>query len=135
MSKGKILIIEDDRDMIDTVAFMLRAHNFLVHSAQGGQEGLEKAKNERPDLILLDLGLPDISGYEVCTKLKSDRSTKNIPIVIFTAHGDSKTVTRCHGLGVSDFIVKPFSLPTLLGKLKKFLGKKEFGGFTLSRRF
>ncbi|HGJ66863.1 TPA: response regulator [bacterium] len=121
MPKGKILIIDDEKDIVDTLTFMLRARDFDVCSALDGQEGFEKAKNERPNLILFDVMMSGVDGYGVCLRLKSDKDTKNIPIVIITARAERESVVKCHSLGVSDFIVKPFNITTLLGKLGKVL--------------
>jgi len=121
MPKGKILIIDDEKDIVDTLTIMLRARDFAVCSALDGQEGFEKAKNEKPNLILFDVMMSGVDGYAVCLRLKSDKDTKNIPIVIITARAERESVIKCHSLGVSDFIVKPFNITTLLGKLSKVL--------------
>ena len=123
MSKNRILLVDDEPDIVETVSFMLQSHNYLVSVASGGQEGMEKAKNEQPDLLLLDIMMPDIDGYDVCMKLKSEDETKDIPIIMLTAKGESEAVLRSHRLGADDYVVKPFSLPTLLSKMKKFLDK------------
>jgi CheY-like chemotaxis protein len=123
MQKNKILIIDDERDIVDTLSLMLKARDYLVSSALDGQEGLEKAKNERPNLILLDIMMPGIDGYNVCMKLKSDRETRNIPVVIVSAKAERESILKCHSIGVSDFIVKPFNFPTLLGKLGRLISK------------
>jgi len=123
MPKGKILIVDDEKDIVDTLTLMLKARDYAVILAIDGQEGLEKAKTERPNLILLDVMMPGIDGFNVCMKLKADKDTKNIPIVIVSARSERDSVIKCHSLGVSDFIVKPFNLPTLLGKLSKLINK------------
>ena len=122
MSKSRILLVDDEPDIVETVSFMLQSRNYQVSIASGGQEGLEKAKNEHPDLLLLDIMMPDLDGYDVCMKLKADEDTKDIPIIMLTAKGESEAVLKSHSLGADDYVVKPFSLPTLLSKLKKFLG-------------
>ena len=123
MPKSKILLIDDEPDIVETTTFMLRTHSYLVSAASDGLEGLGKAKGEHPDLILLDIMMPDMDGYEVCARLKADEETKHIPVVMLTAKAESEAVLKCHGLGANDYIIKPFSLPTLLGKLRDFLGK------------
>lgn len=123
MPKNRILLVDDEPDIVETAAFMLQARNYLVSTASGGLEGIEKAKKEHPDLILLDIMMPEVDGYDVCMRLKADEDTKHIPIIMLTAKGESEAVLRAHKLGAEDYIVKPFSLPILLGKLKKFLGK------------
>ncbi len=122
MSKSRILLVDDEPDIIETISFMLQSRDYLVSIASGGQEGIDKAKTEHPDLLLLDIMMPDVNGYDVCMKLKSDEDTKDIPIIMLTAKGESEAVLKSHSIGADDYVVKPFSLPTLLSKLKKFLG-------------
>jgi len=121
MPKSRILLVDDEPDIVETVAFMLQTRNYSVSIASGGLEGIEKAKNEHPDLILLDIMMPDMNGYDVCMKLKADVGTKDIPVIMLTAKSESEAVLKSHSLGADDYVVKPFSLPTLLSKLKKFL--------------
>jgi len=123
MARSRILLVDDEPDIVETVAFMLQTRNYSVSIASGGLEAIEKAKTEKPDLILLDIMMPDMDGYDVCMKLKTDKSTKDIPIVMLTAKGENEAVLKAHSIGADDYVVKPFSLPTLLGKLRKFLGK------------
>ncbi len=123
MAKGKILIIDDEPDIVETVSFMLQARNFSVITAIDGFAGIEQAKLNKPDLILLDIMMPGMDGYETCLKLRSDKDTKNIPIIMFTAKGESESVQKAHKSGANDYIVKPFSLPTLLNKINKFFFK------------
>ena len=123
MSRSRILLVDDEPDIVETVSFMLQSRNYQVSVASGGQEGIEKAREEHPDLLLLDIMMPDIDGYDVCMKLKGDADTKDIPIIMLTAKGESEAVLKSHSLGADDYVVKPFSLPTLLSKLRKFLDK------------
>ena len=123
MPKGKILIIDEEKDLVDTLTLMLRARDYTVSSTADGQEGFDKAKSERPNLILLDIMMPGIDGFNVCMRLKADKDTKNIPIVIVSAVAERDSVIKCHNIGVSDFIIKPFNLPTLLGKLGKLISR------------
>lgn len=123
MARSRILLVDDEPDIVETVAFMLQTRNYSVSVASGGREGINKAKTEDPDLILLDIMMPDMDGYDVCTKLKADKSTEHIPVIILTAKGENEAVLKAHSIGADDYVVKPFSLPTLLSKLRKFLGK------------
>ncbi len=123
MSRSRILLVDDEPDIVETVSFMLQSRNYQVSVASGGQEGIEKAREEHPDLLLLDIMMPDIDGYDVCMKLKGDADTKDIPIIMLTAKGESEAVLKSHSIGADDYVVKPFSLPTLLSKLRKFLDK------------
>lgn len=121
MSKDRILFVNDDPDIVKALSPILRARNYLVSAASGGEEGLQKAKNERPDLILLEIKMPDINGYDVCRELRSNRATRNIPVIMISANGGSDSILKARSSGASDYIVKPFDLFTLLSKLRKFL--------------
>ena len=121
MARTRILIVDDEPDIVSTLSSILRARNYLVSTASGGLEGLEKARSERPDLILLEAIMPDINGYDVCMRLKSDRITRNVPVIMISANGGSESVLKARTSGANDYIIKPFNLLTLLGKLRKFL--------------
>ena len=121
MPRNKILIVNNEPEITNTLSTILRPRNFLVSVASGGTEGLAKAKDERPDLILLEAALPDINGYEVCVKLRADKTTRDIPVIMISANGGSESVLKARTSGANDYIVKPFNLFTLLNKLKKVL--------------
>ncbi len=121
MPRHKILIVDDEPDIVETLSFMLQARNFDVVTASDGLEALSKVKSEHPDLVLLDIMMPGMDGYDVCVKLKTDKETKNIPVVMLTARGENEAVIRAHKSGANDYIVKPFTLPTLINKLNKLL--------------
>jgi DNA-binding response OmpR family regulator len=121
MSKAKILIIDDEQEIVELVSMMLKARDYSIISALDAQDGLNKVKAEQPDLILLDIMMPSMDGYAVCLKLKSSKDTKNIPVVIMSGKAEREAIVKTHSLGVSDFIVKPFNLPTLLGKIGKYI--------------
>lgn len=118
----KILIVDDEEDLVEMLTFRLRAADYDVVSARDGREGLEKAKTEKPDLIILDVMMPKMDGYHVCRTLKSDNAYKNIPIIMLTAKvldGDKKAGEIA---GADDYITKPFDGGELLAKIKKLLG-------------
>ena len=121
MAKSRILIVYNDPDIIKAISPILQARGYTVEVASGGVEGLGKAKSERPNLILLEAEIPDISGYDVCTQLGSDRTTRNIPVIMMSANGESNSVVKASASGASDYIVKPFNLFTLLSKMRRFL--------------
>lgn len=123
MSK-KILLIEDEMDQITVVSLRLKANGFKVIFAMDGEEGLKKATEEKLDLILLDLIIPKIDGFEVSRRLKADELTKNIPIIAITAAGIKNIEQRCRVAGMDDFIAKPYNSTELVSKIKNFLGKK-----------
>ncbi|MBD3183050.1 response regulator [Candidatus Poribacteria bacterium] len=121
MTKNRILLVDDEPDIVETAAFMLQSYSFQVITAGNGIECIEKAKKEQPDLILLDIMMPEMNGYEVCAKLREDDSTKHIPIIMLSAKGESEAILKSHKIGADDYVVKPFSMPTLLSKLEKVL--------------
>ncbi len=119
----KIIYIEDDQEMIDLVSMILSRRGFQVKGAQGGRKGLELIHNELPDLILLDLMMPDIDGWEVYQQLKSHENTKNIPVIVITAKAQSiDRVLGLHIAKVDDYICKPFRPQELLESVENILG-------------
>lgn len=123
----KILIIEDEPDILRLIEFNLRAAGYSTLRAMTGREGIDKARLEKPDLVLLDLMLPDIRGTEVCMQLKNDASTGHIPIVMLTAR--SEEVDRIVGfeLGADDYITKPFSARELTLRVRAILRRGRQG--------
>jgi two-component system phosphate regulon response regulator PhoB len=122
-----ILIIEDEKDIVDLVEYHLKQSGFSVISAPNGPSGLERAKKERPGLIILDLMLPGMDGKDVCRALKSNSLTQSIPILMLTAKGEE--VDRLIGfeLGADDYVTKPFSPRELVLRVKAILRRKEVG--------
>jgi len=123
MDKRKILVIDDEIDIVETLAFMLKSRGFEIITAYDGEEGLAKAKSEHPDIILLDITMPIMDGINVCAKLKANKDTTKIPVIMFSAKGESESVASAKRVGANDYIVKPFNLPALLDKLNKFRAK------------
>ena len=124
MDKKRILIVDDEEDIVNVLRFRLEANNYAVLSASEGQEGLNKARAEKPDLIILDLMLPKLDGYKVCRMLKFDESYKSIPIIMFTARAQKKDEELGMEMGADAYIAKPFEPEILLGKIKELLGKQ-----------
>jgi len=121
MPRNTILFVNDDLDFVKALSPILKARNYSVSAASGGEEGLEKARRERPDLILLETKMPDMDGFAVCSRLRADRNTKGIPVIMVSDNGGSESVMKARTSGANDYIVKPVNLVTLLSKLKKFL--------------
>ena len=136
MPNKKILIIEDEADVVDLLTLQLRkAGGFSSVTAHDGAEGLKKARTELPTLIVLDLMLPRMSGLEVCKILKTDSSTRHIPIIMLTAKAEE--VDRIVGLefGADDYVTKPFSPREMLLRIKAILrrGQKDEGEESMTR--
>lgn len=125
--KKKILIIDDEIDLVDLVRLRLEAHDYYIIPLYTSIRALEITKREKPDLVLLDVMMPDKDGYEVCKELKSDEETRNIPVILFTAKPQQKEFIReeFKSVGAEDYILKPFDQVDLLAKVKRQLREKE----------
>ena len=99
MAKKMILIVNEDPDIVKTLSPILRARNYAVSEASGGTAGLEKARTDRPDLILLEDKMSDMDGFDVCAKLKAERATKNIPVIMISGNGGHDSVLKAHSSG------------------------------------
>lgn len=119
----KILIVDDEAELVDLVKIRLEAAGYEVAKAFDGQEGLDKAKLEKPDLILLDIMMPKMDGYKVCGLLKMDARFKKIPIILFSAKAQKEDAELAKEVGADLYITKPFEAPVLLAKIKELLGE------------
>ena len=117
----KILIVDDEADMRETISIRLEISNFEVIEARDGEEGLEKAKKEKPDLIVLDLMMPKITGFEVCRMLKFDDAYKNIPIIVLSALSQQLDREKAAQCGADAYFIKPFDLDLLVTKIESLL--------------
>ncbi len=117
----KILVVDDEQDIRKVLTMRLKINGLTVITAGDGQEGLEKARSEQPDLILLDLMLPKIDGYEACRLLKFDDRYKHIPIIILSALHEQLDRQKAVEHGADSFFVKPFDFDLLLFKIKSLL--------------
>ncbi len=116
-----ILVVEDERDLLTLLEFNLRKEGFETVLASSGQEALQQLRRRPPDLVLLDLMLPDMSGTEVCRRLKSDPRTQGIPVIVLTAQGEELDRVVGFELGADDYVVKPFSVRELLLRVRAVL--------------
>jgi DNA-binding response OmpR family regulator len=123
MANKKILVVDDEAQLVDMVKMRLEANGYDVITAYNGQEGLDKARRESPDLIILDLMLPKIDGYKVCRMLKFDEKYKNIPIILFTARAQQEDEKLGKEVGADAYITKPFEPQVLLEKIKQLTAK------------
>jgi two-component system response regulator VicR len=126
MSNNRVVCIEDEPEMIDLVRLILSRRGFQVVGAMGGREGLEAILREKPDLVLLDLMMPDMDGWEVYQKMKANEATKNIPVIVVTAKAQSiDKVLGLHIAKVDDYVTKPFGPQELLESVEKVLTRHE----------
>jgi DNA-binding response OmpR family regulator len=125
MTKDKILVIDDEEDILELLRFNLTKEGYQVCSASTGEEALSLARSERPDLALLDLMLPGIDGLEVARRLKADPLTRSMPIVMLTAKGEETDIVTGLELGAEDYITKPFSRKILVARLRAVLRRSR----------
>ena len=123
MNPKKILVVDDEVDLVETVRFPLEIEGYNVLVAYNGEEALNQARKENPDLILLDLMLPKLDGYKVCRLLKFDERYKHIPILMLTAKTQEKDKVIGLETGADEYITKPFEMDYLLKKVKEYLNK------------
>lgn len=119
---AKILIADDERDIRDLVAFALRFAGYEVLTTSNGEEAVRAVLEEAPDLILLDVRMPRMTGYEACRQIKAQPGTQDIPIIFLSAKGQEAEVNAGLQLGAVEYIVKPFSPEDLLTRVKTILG-------------
>jgi two-component system alkaline phosphatase synthesis response regulator PhoP len=121
VSKGKILVVDDEVNITQILEFSIGAEGYEVISAQNGEEAIDKARREQPDLIILDIMMPIIDGYEACRILKANPLTKNIPVVLLTAKGRDIDRRLGYEVGATDYIIKPFSPNKLIDRIHELL--------------
>jgi two-component system response regulator VicR len=123
MDKKRILCIEDHPEMIELVKLILGRRGFEVQGAIGGREGLEALSQDPPDLILLDLMMPDVDGWEVYRQIKASQELRHCPVIVITAKAQEiDRVLGLHIAGVDDYITKPFGPKELVKSVERFLG-------------
>jgi len=125
MNKKKILFIEDEIDQIVMVQTRLEGSGYEVIGAMDGEEGLKKVHEENPDLILLDLIIPKIDGFEVCRRLRGCPDTSNIPVIVITASGTRDVEGKCRAVGADEIIRKPYESTDLVSKIKALLREQS----------
>jgi two-component system, OmpR family, phosphate regulon response regulator PhoB len=123
-----ILIVDDERDLLSLLDFNLREAGFETLLATSGQEALQQLRRRVPDLVLLDLGLPDVSGTEICRTLKSDARTRHVPVIMLTAKSAELDKVVGFELGAEDYVTKPFSIRELVLRVRAVLRRASGGG-------
>jgi DNA-binding response OmpR family regulator len=123
MSPKKILVVDDEVDLVETVRFPLEMEGFDVLVSYNGEDALNQARKESPDLIILDLMLPKLDGYKVCRLLKFDERYKHIPILMLTAKTQEKDKILGMETGADEYITKPFEMDYLMEKVRAYLNK------------
>jgi DNA-binding response OmpR family regulator len=119
----KILIAEDEKDIRDLIQFTLKFAGYQVVTAVNGEQAVEHARAELPDLIMMDVRMPKMTVYEACEMMKKDEKLKDIPVIFLSAKGQDQEVQAGIGMGAVDYIVKPFSPDQLTSRVKELLKK------------
>jgi len=123
MAKGRILVVDDEVYIVHILDFSLGMEGYEVITALDGEQALEKARAEQPDLIVLDVMMPKLDGYETCRILKADDATRNIPIILLSAKGRNADQKVGFDVGADDYITKPFSPRKLVERINAVLGE------------
>ena len=124
MPKGRILIVDDEEDILSLVEYNLKKEGYRTIGVKTGEAALQLVEEETPDLIILDLMLPEMDGLEVCRILKSNENTSDIPIIMLTAKGEEADIVVGLEIGADDYVTKPFSPRVLLARTKALLRRK-----------
>ena len=123
MAKGRILVVDDEIYIVHILDFSLGMEGYEVITALDGEQALEKARAEKPDLIVLDIMMPKLDGYETCKMLKAEADTKDIPVILLSAKGRNVDQKIGFEVGADDYITKPFSPRKLVERINAILGQ------------
>jgi two-component system alkaline phosphatase synthesis response regulator PhoP len=126
-TKVKILLVDDEPDVLSTVQYHLKSCEFEIITAASGEEGLQKAEGEKPNLILLDIKMPMIDGYEVLKRIRKNPDIKNTPVIMLTACSEVNDISIAADLGITDYVTKPFDFTELRDKITNALENKTNG--------
>ena len=124
MSKKKILVVDDSRTALFMVTTILRKERYELVTANDGEQALEMAVAERPDLILMDVIMPNKTGFEACRELKRREDTKSIPVILVTTRGEGENVETGFASGCNDYVTKPINAQELLTKVRDHMGAR-----------
>jgi CheY-like chemotaxis protein len=119
--QARVLLVDDEPDLVDTIQCRLEANSFEVITACNGQEGLDKAVADKPDLILLDTSMPVMNGHEMLERLRKHPDGKDIPVIMCTAMCEPQDVARASAYGIADYVTKPFDCTELIEKITRAL--------------
>ncbi|MCH8194137.1 MAG: response regulator [Planctomycetes bacterium] len=123
VEQPKILVVDDEHDLVSTVEYRLKFSNCQVVTAENGEEGLEKAAAEQPDLILLDTNMPVMDGHEMLRELRAKPETADIPVIMLTAQYGTQDIATASAYGIADYITKPFDFAELMEKVERALNE------------
>jgi DNA-binding response OmpR family regulator len=121
MRQKTVLIVDDEADFADMIQMRLEANSYKVIVANDGQSGIEKAEADMPDAILLDVMMPGMDGFKVLHELKSRESVRDIPVIMLTAKGESKSILRAQQSGAVDYLIKPVDSEKMVEMLRRYV--------------
>lgn len=124
LNSSTILIIDDSSTNVVLLEAILQEEGYSTETAYGAKEAFKIIDKHHPDLILLDLLMPQINGFEFLEKLKMDEKTKNIPVIVVSAVGTKENIDKCRELSVNDFFTKPIDIPTFIMKVGEYINRK-----------
>ncbi|UCE99530.1 MAG: response regulator [Planctomycetota bacterium] len=124
-TRAKILVVDDEPDFVSSVQCRLEWCGYEVINAANGEEALEKVRNEKPDLVLLDTSMPVMNGHEVLDRLAKNPDLRDIPVIMVTALCEPQDITKASSYGIVDYVAKPFDFTELLRKIADTLGNKK----------
>lgn len=122
---ARVLVVDDEPNIVLSIEFLMEQAGFEVVTADDGEQALAKVNDSRPDLLLLDISLPGISGFDVLERLRSEEATVHLPIIMLTAHGRDVEREKGLALGADDYITKPFSTQALVEKVQALLNEEQ----------
>lgn len=122
---AKVLVVDDEPNIVLSIEFLMEQAGFEVVTAEDGEQALARVKDSQPDLLLLDISLPGISGFDVLERLRSETATAQLPIIMLTAHGRDVEREKGMALGADDYITKPFSTLSLVEKVKALMIEEQ----------
>ncbi len=125
MARERILVVEDEENILELITFNLKKEGFVVRGVTTGEEALRAIRDETPALILLDLMLPGTDGFAVCRRVRADAATSSVPIMIVTARGDEADIVRGLDAGADDYLIKPFSPRVLVARVRALLRRRS----------
>ena len=117
----RVLVVEDEANILLSLRFVLEQAGYEVRTATSGREGLAELRREQPDLLILDLMLPDVSGYELCQQVRADRELADIPILVLTARAQQIEQLKGIEVGATEYVTKPFRVGDLLGRVARLV--------------
>jgi len=123
VSKGKVLVVDDEIYIVHILDFSLGMEGYEVITALDGEQALERLESEKPDMIVLDIMMPKLDGYEVCRSIKSNPATRHIPVILLSAKGRNVDQKMGFDVGADDYITKPFSPRKLVERINQLLGQ------------